>query len=178
MPRPFYPDNTNYLSEIARNALHIINDIFKSYLFELQISCLMKTVGAGGAGERTDGICILSQNIINEKIYLFLWFWFVFLFVASGIQLTYEIAILSMGAFRSWLMEQQFDGTDWQMKNFVQNLGLGDWFVLHQIGKNTNEEFFHAFIKNLSSPKANSAEDSAPLITIESGNGMELKQRN
>jgi hypothetical protein len=101
------------------------------------------------------------------------------LFVASGIQLIYEITILSMGAFRSWLMEQQFDGTDdQQMKDFVQNLGLGDWFVLHQIGKNTNEEFFHKLIKNLSGSKANDVEDSVPLITIDSGNEMELKKRN
>ena len=108
-----------------------------------------------------------------------MWFWFVFLFVASGIQLTYESAILSIGAFRSWLMEQQFGGTDdQQMKDFVQNLGIGDWFILHQIGKNTNEEFFYKLIKNLSSPEADNVEDSVPLITIESGNGMELKQRN
>ena len=121
----------------------------------------------------------MSQNIINEKVYLFLWFWFVLLGVASGIQLIFDIAVLSMGAVRSWLMERQFDGTDdQQMKNFVQNLGLGDWFILHQIGKNTNEEFFHALIKNLSRPKADCVEDSVPLITIESGKGMELKQRN
>ena len=121
----------------------------------------------------------MSQNIINEKIYLFLWFWFVLLGVTSGIQLIFEIAVLSMGAVRSWLMERQFDGTDdQQMKDFVQNLGLGDWFVLYQIGKNTNEEFFHTFIKKLSSPKADSVEDSVPLITIDLGNGMELKQRN
>merc|ERR1711956_205573 len=75
--------------------------------------------------------------------------------VASGIQLIYEITILSMGAFRTWVMEQQFDGTDdQQMKDFVHSLGLGDWFVLHQIGKNTNEEFFHKLIKNLSILKA------------------------
>ena len=101
------------------------------------------------------------------------------LFVASGIQLIYEIAILSMGAVRSWLMEQQFDGTDdQQMKDFVQNLGLGDWFVLHQIGKNTNEEFFHKLVKNLSSPNTDNVEDTVPLITIDSGNEMELKKRN
>ena len=108
-----------------------------------------------------------------------MWFWFVLLFVASGIQLIYEIAILSMGAFRSWLMIQQFDGTDnQQMKDFVQNVALGDWFVLHQIGKNTNEEFFYKLIKNLSSPEADNVEDSVPLITIDSENGMELRQRN
>ena len=116
-------------------------------------------VGSAGGGSTDNGICILSQNIINEKIYLFLWFWFFLLFVASGIQLIYEIAILSMGAFRSWLLEQQFDGTDdQQMKDFVQNLGLGDWFVLHQIGKNTNEEFFYKLIRNLSGSKANDVE--------------------
>ena len=108
-----------------------------------------------------------------------MWFWFVLLGVASGIQLVFEIAVLSIGAARSWLMERQFDGTeDQRMKDFVVNLGLGDWFVLHQIGKNTNEEFFHALIKNLSSPKADSVEDSVPLITIDSGNEMELKKRN
>ena len=101
------------------------------------------------------------------------------LFVASGIQLIYEIAILSMGAVRSWLMEQQFDGTDdQQMKDFVQNLGLGDWFVLHQIGKNTSEEFFQKLVKNLSSPNTDNVEDTVPLITIDSGNEMELKKRN
>ena len=84
-----------------------------------------------------------------------------------------------MGAFRSWLMEQQFDGTDdQQMKDFVQNLGIGDWFVLHQIGKNTNEEFFYKLIQKLSGSKANDVEESVPLTTVDSGDGMELRQRN
>merc|ERR1712203_1060895 len=149
--------------------------------FPTVVGCKIKTFGAGGFESSDAGFCILSQNAINEKIYLFLWFWFVLLFVASGLQLTYEIAILSMGAFRSWLMEPQFDGTDdQQMKDFVQNLGLGDWFVLHQIGKNTNEEFFYKLIQNLSGSKANDVEENAPLmdVTIDSGNGMELRQRN
>ena len=150
-----------------------------SLCFTLQVGCDISTFGAAGSREVDNGICILSQNIINEKIYLFLWFWFIILGVASGCQMIFEIAVLSMGAVRSWLMERQFDGIgDQQMKDFVLNLGLGDWFVLYQIGKNTNEEFFHAFIKKLSSPNADSVEDSVPLITIESGNGMELKQRN
>merc|ERR1711956_133488 len=98
-------------------------------------------------------------------------------------------------------MEQQFDGhglngnDDQQMKNFVQNLGLGDWFVLHQIGKNTNEEFFHKLIKNLSILKAAEVvaaaaaaaaaeaavevvDETSALITVESGDGIELKHRN
>ena len=128
-----------------------------------------------------------------------MWFWFVLLGAASGIQMVFEIAILSMGAFRSWLMESKFDVTEAdedeieQMKDFVQNLGLGDWFVLYQIGKNTNEEFFHELIKNLSILKAAEAaaaagevaiakadviDETSTLITVESGDGTELKHRN
>ena len=142
----------------------------------------MPTGEAGGLITDKHGICILSQNIVNEKIYLFLWFWFVFMFVAWSIQFIFEIAILAMKQFRSWLIEQQSGSfnDDGEMKRFVENCNQGDWFLLYQIGKNTNDEFFHKLIKNLSNadiPK-NSVGDSAPLITIESGNGMELKHRN
>merc|ERR1711956_69035 len=80
--------------------------------FPTVVGCKIVTVGAAGGESSDAGICILSQNAINEKIYLFLWFWFVLLGAASGIQMIFEIAILSMGAVRSWLMERQFDGTE------------------------------------------------------------------
>ena len=142
----------------------------------------MNYVGTGDGTAKINGLCLLSQNIINEKIYLFLWFWFVFMFVAWAIQFIFEIAILAMKQFRSWLIEQQSGSfnDDGEMKRFVENCNLGDWFLLYQIGKNTNDEFFHKLIKNLSNADIprNSVGDSAPLITIESGNGMELKHRN
>ena len=138
----------------------------------------MPTGETGGKVTEKHGICILSQNIVNEKIYLFLWFWFVFMFVAWSIQFIFEIAILAMKQFRSWLIEQQSGSfkDNGEMKIFVENCNLGDWFLLYQIGKNTNDEFFHKLIKNLS--RGDTVGDSAPLITIDSGNGMELKHRN
>merc|ERR1712008_328204 len=154
-------------------------------------------------GKITDkhGLCILSQNIVNEKIYLFLWFWFVFIFVAWAIQFIFEMAILAMKQFRSWLIEQQSGSfeDDGEMKKFVESCNLGDWFLLYQIGKNTNDEFFHKLIENLTAAAAATAAaataaaatavaaaaaaaavaaDSAPLIIIDSGNGIELRQRN
>ena len=50
------------------------------------------------------------------------------------------------------------------MNSFILNCNIGNWFLLYQIGKNTNSEFFYKFIKKLSmDPKIN--------IEIPSGNG-------
>merc|ERR1711956_7256 len=109
---------------------------------------------------------------------------FVFMFVAWAIQFIFEMAIMAMKQFRSWLIEQQSGSfkDDGKMKIFVESCNLGDWFLLYQIGKNTNDEFFHKLIKNLTAAAAAAAadvvEESALLIDIESGNGIPLRQRN
>ena len=87
-----------------------------------------------------------------------MWFWMVFMFAASAIQLVFDIAILAIPAFRSWLIEQQtgtfYDGG--QINSFIQSCNIGNWFLLYQIGKNTNREFFYKLLKKLSmDPKIN-----------------------
>ena len=160
-----------------------VNRILKINIIpSLYKSCTFATAGKAGGTQRDNGLCILSQNIINEKIYLFLWFWWILLFVVGGLRFLFDLAILSTGAFRTRLIEQKLDLIENQgMRDFINKLGVGDWFILYQIGKNTNEEFFHAFIENLSNPKsfnALSEDDTAPLVTIvDSIDGMELKQR-
>ena len=47
------------------------------------MSCNIPNVGAAGNEQAHNGLCVLTQNIINEKIYLFLWFWYMFLFCVS-----------------------------------------------------------------------------------------------
>merc|ERR1712062_579335 len=45
--------------------------------FPTRVSCQFDPTGTGGSTESKNGYCLLTQNIINEKIYLALWFWFV-----------------------------------------------------------------------------------------------------
>ena len=120
----------------------------------------MKIVGTAGTTVPVTGICILAQNIIKEKVYLFLWFWFVFLFVMVSVQLLFEIAVLAMPAFRIWVTAQQTGTYSGLMKSYLQfQCNVGDWFLLYQIGKNTNKTFFYNLIDKLS------------LENLEKGNG-------
>jgi hypothetical protein len=41
--------------------------------------CTFYKFGGSGTIQRFDSLCVLSMNIVNEKIYIFLWFWFIIL---------------------------------------------------------------------------------------------------
>ena len=61
-------------------------------------------VGSAGGGSTDNGICILSQNIINQKMYLILWFWYILCLSAGIVQLLQEAVILAVPAFRNRLI--------------------------------------------------------------------------
>ena len=63
-------------------------------LFPTEVSCSIPVVGAAGEAQTLNGLCVLTQNIINEKIYLLLWFWFIFLSVWLVISLFATVSIL------------------------------------------------------------------------------------
>ena len=46
-----------------------------------EVSCTVPNIGAAGGEQNHNGLCILSQNIINEKMYLVIWFWLVLLMI-------------------------------------------------------------------------------------------------
>ena len=64
----------------------------------------MNRYGTGGEGENITGFCILSQNIINQKMYLILWFWYILCLSAGIVQLLHEAVILAVPAFRNRLI--------------------------------------------------------------------------
>ena len=124
-----------------------------------------------GSLKMVQGICILPENSITEKIYLVLWFWFVFLFVIGVLQIFLELAILAMPSFRLTFMElngsfsyesTKVDVPDGlthqkQIKDFIRDghkCNIGDWFLLYQIRKNTNEDIYSALVEKISQEQA------------------------
>merc|ERR1719433_998438 len=94
---------------------------------------------------------MLPQNIINQKIYLVLWFWFVFLAIVGSLQILFEIIIISLPIVRNRLIT-------WNMGQYAtpnvhrflrSKCGVSDWFVLYQIGKNTDKHFFCKLLGNI-----------------------------
>ena len=58
--------------------------------------CVWRQFGTAGGLETQNFLCLLSTNIIIEKIFVFLWFWLVFLLLCSmGNFLYYSLLILS-----------------------------------------------------------------------------------
>ena len=145
----------------------------------------MKKVGTGTKIEEVTGLCILSQNIINEKIYLALWFWFVILYILWALQLIFEVAIFCIPTFRGTLITQQMGNLcDGEMKSFIEReCDRGDWFLLYQIGKNTDKQYFYHFIERISrSSEVGSGKNSdlerGRLINHTDENNFELEEKS
>lgn len=48
--------------------------------------CNFYLFGSGGEIQRRNVLCVLPQNIMNEKIYLVMWLWFIFLTIVTAVQ--------------------------------------------------------------------------------------------
>lgn len=58
-----------------------------SILFPSQAKCDYFNFGSSGTIQRIDALCILPQNVVNEKIFVFLYFWMLFLLLFSFIHI-------------------------------------------------------------------------------------------
>merc|ERR1712020_715854 len=76
-------------------------------VFPKVAKCTFNKYGPSGTVENYDGLCILSLNIINEKIYILLWFWFVTLSTLSAIQLVWRVLSITSRGFREFMLRKQ-----------------------------------------------------------------------
>ena len=124
-------------------------------VFPTKVGCPIETGGIGGNTNVDNSYCILSQNIINEKIYLELelWFWFYALIGLLSFQVVLEIIILVSPFARQLLIIPSFDKELFLTpanQRFLSTCTIGDWFVLYQISKNNHQEYFFTFLGKLS----------------------------
>jgi len=149
-------------------------------VFPTVTSCNIPNVGAAGVAQMHNGMCVLTQNIINEKIYLVLWFWYSFLGPVSVLYFCYRlITILFHGVRFSLLsrkVRRKYDDDIQRCLQYVLAKGqIGDWFVLYQLSKNCNPYFYREFIRELAKDMSNNPKKSK-YKTSSLGEGTLMRQ--
>lgn len=76
----------------------------------LQTQCDSVTITAT---KRMEYVCILSQNIINEKIYLIFWCWFLIVYGIAVMEVLYRITSLSLGLLREREVMKNLSFEEW-----------------------------------------------------------------
>jgi len=152
-------------------------------VFPKVAKCNFQKYGPSGTIQKSDALCVLPLNIINEKIYIFLYFWFVFLAAISAVWLLYRLLTIFSHDVRVSVIYARSDRmvrkeTISACLSNPAHTGLerlGDYLLLYLITKNVNPliikdvferiapEKYGANDEELSALKKSSAPDMADM---------------
>jgi len=123
-----------------------------SRVFPRVTKCTFNKFGPSGTLQRRDAMCVLPVNIINEKIYVFLWFWLLVLLLITGITLVYSGFLLCAPSVRNMMLRSrsahQPSATN-ALDEITRRLQVGDWKLLHILGKNMEPMVFGELVIEL-----------------------------
>ena len=118
------------------------------FIFPKLTSCIYNAYGKSGTRESYNGQCLISLNILNEKIFLFLWMFYVFLTIALIIKLCHFTLYL-VPSLRFSRILGYLKLSPKQTELLQKNLGPGDIFVLMRMKDNISPSTFNLFIQLL-----------------------------
>jgi len=126
-------------------------------VFPKVTKCTFNKYGPSGTIEKKDGLCVLPQNIINEKMFIFIWFWLVFVAVVTGLFMIFRLATFLSQNMRIGLIRvhggrscKRSDVEEiLEPASYSYSEKLGDWFLLQLICKNLNVLLVNDLIKAL-----------------------------
>lgn len=118
--------------------------------------CRYQRYGRGGGQETKGALCILSLNMINDKVFAILWVWHCILILAGVNRIVTRSVQLLSHRVRYFLMKMMMhrylskNKHVRHIQHYVATCSIGDWFVLYQMSKNMNKRFFAEFLALLS----------------------------
>lgn len=124
-----------------------------SDLFPKLAKCTYSDYGPSGTKQVRDALCLLSLNILNEKIFAFLYVWFIMLLVISGCNLIKRSVLLVSSTLRLKLLRSlamsSVPLTKIQLEILLHGENIGDWFILFQLGRNLNPIVFREILEEV-----------------------------
>ncbi|KAI4494892.1 hypothetical protein M0804_001093 [Polistes exclamans] len=119
-------------------------------LFPKVTKCTMYSFGSAGSTQIHDALCVLSLNVMNEKVFFFLWFWLIFLTILGFFAIFYRIIVFSQAKVRVYLLRASIRTLAHAKANtIVQVLTFGDCFLLHRLAQNVNPVIYRELIDEL-----------------------------
>jgi len=115
-------------------------------LFPTEVSCYINIGATTGAIDRSNYLCILNNNIFNQKYFLALWMWWMFLIVVSVVGLIFRFARMMIPDLSRTLLLRKVHAA------FLQDLDLSsaDYFVLHFIAENIDHSIMENVMEHVS----------------------------
>ncbi|XP_063882745.1 innexin inx2-like isoform X2 [Scylla paramamosain] len=135
--------------EIRSSALHST--------FPRMTKCDFNYYGTGGEITKTDYLCVLPQNILNEKIFIALWFWLTILATITAVEVIWRVAVAASPVVRVQMMERRGKlVADPKLETVLRCLPLGDYCLLEVLGTNLDATNFKDILLTYSNCNDNS----------------------
>jgi len=104
-------------------------------LFPTEVACNINIGSTTGGIDRTNFLCILGNNLFNQKYFFMLWMWWVVLLLISLLGIFYRLARILVPPFSRHLLTRKIHGN--QLSTVY--LSSGDCFVLEMLVDNLSE---------------------------------------
>ena len=130
-------------------------------MFPKLTKCLFRKYGPSGTIQTHDALCVMSLNIVNEKIFTALWFWFSILSILSAITVLWRFitmlplacasrhsrSFLSRWTQRALGAPVSLDPT--YISPVTRCLDCGDWLFLRLLADNMGVQVYREFMDQL-----------------------------
>ncbi|KAK4311264.1 hypothetical protein Pmani_017223 [Petrolisthes manimaculis] len=105
--------------------------------FPRMTKCDFHTFGPSGTLQLKDALCVLPQNILNEKVFITMWFWFVLLASITALQVVWRVVVAVSPIVRVRLLEVRGKiSASPSLEMGIRHLHLGDYFLIDILGRN------------------------------------------
>jgi len=101
-------------------------------LFPTEVACYITIGATTGGKDQSNYLCILSNNLFNQKYFLLVWLWWVCLIVVSVLGMVYRVSRMMMPELSRTLLKWKVMGYKYEM-NSLHNLTGADYFMLDRM---------------------------------------------
>ena len=100
------------------------------------MACTLRYGASTGALDRTNFLCILGNNLFNQKYFLVLWCWWALLLALSVLMLIYRFARITVPEFSRMMLMRKVHRK--QLR--IIKLNAADYFVLDLVAQNMDDQ--------------------------------------